>query len=83
LAEITRKEFEDHCAENQRTSEKLDKLMPLTELIPTLKIIVEDEKAKRWLAKRIVNFLKISGIIIGTFATVFGIIWAIIKELRK
>jgi len=57
--------------------------MPLTELIPTLKQIVEDEKAKRWLAKRIVNFLKIAGIVIASLATIFGILWTIIKELRK
>ena len=78
--EVSRKEFDEHCEANLQTDHKLDKLMPLAELIPTLKQIVEDEQAKRWLAKRIITFLKIAGIIVGSLAAVFGIIWAIIKK---
>ena len=80
---VSQKEFAEHCKLNLQTDHKLDKLMPLTELIPTLKIIVEDEKGKRWLAKRIVNFLKIAGIVIGSAGAIFWILWAIIKEFRK
>jgi len=63
--------------------ENIKKLLPLVELIPTLNEIVEDEKSKRWLAKRIVSFLKIAGIIIGSLAAIFGIGFAIMKEVRK
>jgi len=63
--------------------QNIEKLLPLVSLIPTLNDIVEDEKSKRWLAKRIVNYLKITGIIIGSLAAIFGIGFAIMKEVRK
>jgi len=83
LDKVSRKEFDAHCEANLKTDHKLDRLMPLAELIPTLKRIAEDEQSKRWLAKRIVSFLKITAIIIGSMVAVIGIVWQLIKELRK
>lgn len=83
LEQVSRKEFDNHCKVNIKTDKKLDKLMPLAELIPVLKTIANDEQSKRWLAKRIINFLKIAGIIIGSAMAITGIIWQIIKEIRK
>lgn len=80
---VSHAEFRKHCDDNKVTGHKIDKLMPLAELIPVLQEIVNDEQSKRWLAKRVLNFLKIAGIVLGMMAATFGIIWQIIKEIRK
>jgi len=52
-------------------------------LVPTLKRIVEAEEAKTWLSIKVANFLKMAGIVIGGLGGLFGIGWAIWRELKK
>lgn len=40
---ITQAQFLEHCRDNEETALKLEKLMPLADLIPALEEIVENQ----------------------------------------
>lgn len=76
MEHVTRAQFEKHCKENQETSAKLEKLMPLANLIPTLNDIVEEKKALSLISKTVLKWIGIV-LSIGLF------IWQIIRETRR
>lgn len=73
---ITQKQFENHCRENQATSDQLEKLMPLVDLIPILQEIVEEKKSMTYVGKKILK-------IIGYIAAVVGLIISIIELYKR
>jgi len=66
---VKKSEFEIHCKANELTAAKLEKLMPLVDLIPTLKEIVDEKKSMTFASKKIlkiITFLAAAvGLIIG------------------
>lgn len=75
---ISRDEFNLHCRENSETTNKLDQLMPLVELIPTLKEIVQSQKATVIVAQRVLRFVGYLSAIIGLIYLIFRF-WKDIK----
>lgn len=73
---ITQKQFADHCRENEETAAQLEKLMPLADLIPTLKEIVEEKKSMTFVGKKILK-------IIGYVAAVVGLMISIIELYKR
>lgn len=74
--------LQKHCTENElrdrMNDEKLEKLMPLVDLIPTLTQIAEDQKAAVNMGRR---FLKAVGVI----SSVIGLLYLIFcfwKEIK-
>ena len=72
---ITRDEFESHCEANLQTDKKLDKLMPLANLIPIIEEIVESQKFQTQLSKKIARG-------IGVFALVVSIIAGVLASIK-
>jgi len=73
---VKRSEFQAHCKANGETDEKLNQLMPLVELIPMLKEIVEEKKSMTFVGKRVLK-------IIGYTATVIGLIIGILELYKR
>lgn len=73
---ITQAQFAEHCKENQVTADQLKKLMPLADLIPTLKEIVEEKKSMTFVGKKILK-------IIGYVAAVIGLMISIIELYKR
>lgn len=75
---VTQIEFRDHCKANAETDKKLDKLMPLVDLIPTLQEIVESQKANVIVAKKVLRFVGYASAVIGLIYLIFKF-WKDIK----
>lgn len=73
---ITRLEFKTHCKENQVTSARLEKLMPLVDLIPTLQEIVENQKATIYMGRKILKW-------IGYISAAIGLLYLILKFWKE
>ena len=84
---ITEKEFQEHCKDNytgfklakenrQAIEKKLDKLMPLVDLIPTLEDIAENQKAMTVVGKKVMK-------VIGVIATILGLIYLIFRFWKE
>jgi hypothetical protein len=73
---ITQTQFKEHCKENQVTADQLKRLMPLADLIPTLKEIVEEKKSMTFVGKKILK-------IIGYAAAVVGLMISIIELYKR
>lgn len=69
---VTRDQFIEHCRENERTAEKLDQLMPLVDLIPTLKEIVQSQKANVIVAQKVLR-------VVGYLSAIIGLVYLIFK----
>ena len=76
---VSQKEFQDHCKANSLTDKKLDQLMPLVDLIPTLELISEAQKVQTFMAKRLARAI---GIWAGVAAILAGSITAIYYTLK-
>jgi len=61
----------------RRTLDKIEAL------VPVLQEIVDEKKAMTILSKKIANSIKNFSIFIGIVGTIFGIAYAIYKELKK
>ena len=76
MSNVSQKEFLEHCRQNDITAKKLDQLMPLVDLIPTLNEIVEEKKAATLVGKKIIR-------VIGYTAAIIGILYAIFKFWKE
>lgn len=67
--------LEAHCIQNNQrdeaTDSKLDKLMPLVDLIPSLNEIVESQRAMSFIGKQFVKVLGIVSAFIGFIYLIF------------
>lgn len=84
-----RDKLEIHCKQNKvrdeliddrdaKTEKKIDRLMPLVDLIPTLESIVEDQKAMTIVSKKILRIVGYISAVIGLLYLVFRF-WKDIK----
>jgi len=76
---ITRKEFQEHCDSNDVTAKsvvKLEKLLPLVDLIPTLQEIVENQKATIIVGRKALR-------IIGYISAALGLLYLIFRFWRE
>jgi len=73
---ITQQEFVAHCKENKKTDDKLEKLMPLADLIPALEEIVENQRAMTLVGRKALR-------IIGYIAAVVGMIIGILELYKR
>ena len=71
------------CSKEQQINLIHETLEELKPLIPTLKRIVAAEEAKTWLSIRIASGIKITAAIGTALAAIFGILWAVYKELKR
>lgn len=76
--DITRKEFELHCKENQETSQQLDKLMWLAdpEMKQALKEIVENQKSMTNVGKRVIK-------VVGYLSAIIGLLYLMFKFISE
>jgi len=75
---ITRKEFQDHCQENEATAAQLERLMPLVDLIPTLNEIVENQKATVYMGRKVLRMISYISAVIGLLYLIFQF-WKAVK----
>ena len=84
---ITKKEFAKHCKNNkddfrtakqdrERLNLKLERLMPLVDLIKPVKEIIENQKAMSFVGKKIMR-------IIGYAAAIFGLFWLMLRFWKE
>ena len=82
---ITQKQFQDHCGENEvtaaiavDTADKLERLMPLVDLIPTLNEIVENQKATVYMGRKVLRMISYISAVIGLLYLIFQF-WKAVK----
>lgn len=82
---ITQKQFQDHCRENEvtaaiavDTADKLERLMPLVDLIPTLNEIVENQKATVYMGRKVLRMISYISAVIGLLYLIFQF-WKAVK----
>ena len=72
--------FNQHCAvgdmRDRENDKKIDKLLPLVELIPTIQSMVEDQKATVYLGRKILR-------VIGAISAVVGLAYLILQFWRE
>jgi hypothetical protein len=74
---VTKDEFQDHCLANQKTDEKLEKIMWLAdpEMKKALKEIVTNQQSMTNVGKRVIK-------IIGYLSAFFGLIYLMFKMYK-
>jgi len=67
--------LQTHCKENElrdkMNDEKLEKLMPLVDLIPTLNELVESQKATVYMSRKLLKFVGVVSSVIGLLYLIF------------
>ena len=84
--------LEKHCEQNEardvliderdsNTEKKIDQLLPLVDLIPTLKGIVEDKKATVFMGRKLLRIVGYVSAALGLLYLIFKF-WADIKNIK-
>lgn len=67
--------LQNHCQENElrdkMNDEKLEKLMPLVDLIPTLNELAEAQKATVYMSRKFLRFVGVVSSVIGLLYLIF------------
>lgn len=74
IQQVEREKFNDK--RNLQVDAKLDKLMPLADLIPSLTEIVENQKANVIVGRKVLKVVTIIGVVI-------GLVWSIIRVWKE